>query len=134
MTDEPKPITDEQLAELATALRARADWLDLPRNVEAPRPYISREQFRDAASLIAEVKRLRAVVADRAAVVEECARRVEAPAVAELVEALEWYGENARLCRLIHSEGDAGRHALSEDGGKRARALLAKHASPRDAT
>lgn len=60
---EPQPITDEQLAELATALRARADWLDLPRNVEAPRPYISREQFRDAASLIAEVKRLRAVVA-----------------------------------------------------------------------
>lgn len=44
--------------------------------------------------------------------------------IMDLREALEWYGENARLCRLIHSEGDAGRHALSEDGGKRARAAL----------
>lgn len=41
-----------------------------------------------------------------------------------LREALEWYGEQARLCRLIHSEGDAGRYALSNDGGKRARAAL----------
>lgn len=39
-------------------------------------------------------------------------------------EALEWYGEQARLARLIHSEGDSGRHALAEDGGKRARAAL----------
>lgn len=41
-----------------------------------------------------------------------------------LVETLEWYEEQARLCRLIHSEGDAGRQALSADGGKRARAAL----------
>lgn len=41
------------------------------------------------------------------------------------VEALEWYGEQARLARLIHSEGDAGRHALADDGGKRARQALA---------
>ena len=40
-------------------------------------------------------------------------------------KALEWYGENARLCRLIHSEGDKGRHALSDDGGSRARTALA---------
>ena len=39
-------------------------------------------------------------------------------------EALEWYGEQARLSRLIHSGGDTGRHALQEDGGKRARAAL----------
>jgi len=39
--------------------------------------------------------------------------------------ALEWYGENARLCRLIHSEGEKGRNALAEDGGARARASLA---------
>jgi hypothetical protein len=48
--------------------------------------------------------------------------------VAEVVErmeaALRWYGEQARLARLIHSEGDAGRHALQDDGGKRARAAL----------
>lgn len=45
---------------------------------------------------------------------------------ARLVEALQWYGEQSRLARLIHSEGDPGRHALSDDGGKRARALLAE--------
>ena len=39
--------------------------------------------------------------------------------------ALEWYGENARLCRLIHSEGDKGRYALAADGGNRARAAIA---------
>ena len=39
-------------------------------------------------------------------------------------EALEWYGEQARLSRLIHSGGDTGRHALQEDGGKRASAAL----------
>jgi hypothetical protein len=43
-----------------------------------------------------------------------------------LREAVEWYGEQARLARLIHSEGDAGRHALADDGGKRARAALTK--------
>ncbi len=45
-------------------------------------------------------------------------------AVERMREQLEWYGENARLCRLIHSEGDAGRHALADDGGKRARTAL----------
>jgi hypothetical protein len=43
---------------------------------------------------------------------------------ARMGEALEWYGEQARLARLIHSGGDAGRHALAEDGGKRASADL----------
>ena len=41
--------------------------------------------------------------------------------IAELEAALLWYGEQSRLCRLIHSEGDAGRQALAADGGKRAR-------------
>jgi hypothetical protein len=45
--------------------------------------------------------------------------------VKELVEALRWYGEQSRLARLIHSEGDAGRHAIAADGGKRAAAALA---------
>jgi len=44
--------------------------------------------------------------------------------IAELETALAWYGEQARLCRLIHSEGDAGRNALADDGGKRARDVL----------
>lgn len=47
----------------------------------------------------------------------------------KLREALEWYGEQSRLCRLIHREGDAGRNALAKDGGKRARAALAQPAS-----
>lgn len=41
-----------------------------------------------------------------------------------LREELAWYGEQARLARLIHSEGDKGRWALADDGGKRARAAL----------
>ena len=41
-------------------------------------------------------------------------------------KALEWYGEQARLCRLIHSDGDPGRHALQADGGKRANAALSR--------
>lgn len=44
--------------------------------------------------------------------------------IARLRGALEWYGEQAMLCRLIHREGDAGRHALNDDCGKRARAAL----------
>lgn len=48
-------------------------------------------------------------------------------AIGELCEGLAWYGEQARLARLNHSEGDAGRAALSEDGGAKAEALLSKH-------
>ena len=47
-----------------------------------------------------------------------------------LRNALAWYGEQARLARLVHSEGDPGRWALAEDGGKRAREVLAMSASP----
>lgn len=42
-----------------------------------------------------------------------------------LADVLEWYGEQARLARLIHKEGDAGRHALANDGGRKAREVLA---------
>ena len=41
-----------------------------------------------------------------------------------LEEALRWYGEQARLAKLIHAEGDLGRHRLAKDGGERARAAL----------
>lgn len=54
--------------------------------------------------------------------------KAEAATLRERVRVLEaelgWYGEQARLARLIHSEGDEGRWALAEDGGKRARATL----------
>lgn len=59
----------------------------------------------------------------RLALLSPAAERPDA--LAKAVEALDWYGEQARLARLIHSEGDAGRHALAEDGGKRARSVLA---------
>lgn len=46
--------------------------------------------------------------------------------LAEAREAVQWYGEQSRLARLIHQEGDAGRHALAADGGKRAATVSAK--------
>lgn len=49
---------------------------------------------------------------------------------AKLLDALWWYGEQARLARLIHGEGDVGRLALSEDGGSRARAIIAELEKP----
>lgn len=50
----------------------------------------------------------------------------QAARIRELEEVVEWYGEQARLARLIHSGGDPGRHALADDGGKRARSLLSR--------
>lgn len=44
--------------------------------------------------------------------------------IERLQAALRWYGEQARLARLIHSEGDVGRNALARDGGEYARAAL----------
>lgn len=41
-----------------------------------------------------------------------------------LERALTWYGENARLARLCHSEGDLGRSNPASDGGTRARAAM----------
>ncbi len=49
-------------------------------------------------------------------------------------EALDWYRENTRLARLIHREGDAGRHALADDGGKIAAKALAAIAAAEDDT
>ena len=47
-------------------------------------------------------------------------------AAPDLLEALKWYEEQARLCRLITSEGDSGRQALDSDGGQKARSAIAK--------
>lgn len=46
--------------------------------------------------------------------------------ITQLEAALAWYAEQARLARLIHSEGDAGRAALAADGGTRALNVLGK--------
>ncbi|MCW1844197.1 hypothetical protein [Prosthecomicrobium hirschii] len=67
-----------------------------------------------------------------AAIAPAIARAEEAEARAERMRAaLEWYGENARLARLIHIEGDKGRHAIADDGGKRARAALSEQEAGR---
>ena len=70
-----------------------------------------------------------------AAVIEDALSRLTTPttgasALGEVAEALRWYGEQTRLARLIHSEGDAGRHALQADGGKRAVEALASVHTP----
>lgn len=65
----------------------------------------------------------------RKALAEQCA--IYRDEIERLRTALTWYGEQARLCRLIHSEGDTGRQALSEDGGKRARDAIAEKVSPK---
>lgn len=43
-----------------------------------------------------------------------------------LIAALEWYEEKVRLCRKLHGipDGEKARHALSSDGGARARKAL----------
>ena len=47
--------------------------------------------------------------------------------LAEAVEVVKWYGDRAKEARLIHSGGDAARHELQADGGKFARAFIARH-------
>jgi hypothetical protein len=47
-------------------------------------------------------------------------------AAPDLYEALEWYAEQAEGCRRLTPAGDTARRALDRDGGKRARAALAK--------
>lgn len=49
------------------------------------------------------------------------------PDVRALVEALEWYEQQAAGCRKLTSEGDDCRQALDSDGGKRAQTALAAH-------
>lgn len=48
-------------------------------------------------------------------------------AIADLVGVLKLYEKNAAICRLIHKEGDSGRHWLSADGGKLARIVIEKY-------
>lgn len=62
--------------------------------------------------------------------VDPTSEYIRADLMAELVEALRWYGEVGRLARLITREGDAGRAAISADGGQRAAAALAKIKEP----
>lgn len=62
-------------------------------------------------------------VMDELGFAAEDAARLALEAV-NMARALLWYGEQARLARLIHSGGDVGRQALAEDGGRNAREVL----------
>lgn len=78
--------------------------------------------------------------AEYEAVVAECNRLREAlelvgypSAIGQLVaerdrlrEALVWYEEQVRCCRMLSPQGDTARNSLDADGGKRARVALAK--------
>ena len=103
------PGDDEPLNE-AEAIRARLE-----------------KQLADAeqriAALMSERSSLIATKAEQLVALTKRATAAEAK-VARMGEALEWYGERARLARLIHSGGDPARFELSDDGGKRARAAL----------
>ena len=54
-----------------------------------------------------EAERIAALEADKEALIEALAQELQ-----------------TRLCRLIHSEGDAGRNALAKDGGAIARIAI----------
>lgn len=86
-----------------------------------------------AAAAATEITRLRDALAESERAVaglierlERAERRVKAleEQRERLEQTLTWYGEQARLARLIHSEGDLGRRNLATDGGGRARAAL----------
>jgi hypothetical protein len=113
---------------------ARADFRDTPEffalrtaSYHAAHDFVSRN-YDHLKSDICRRPGLAEIFADFAieiamnALMSERSRQEERVRVLE--EALTWYGEQARLARLVHSEGDKGRHALSGDGGKRARAAL----------
>lgn len=77
------------------------------------------EADRQAENVVAEYSKLHERTRVSESIAAELREKVE-----RLRKALEWYGEQARLARLIHSGGDKGRHALAEDGGRRARSEL----------
>ncbi len=93
--------TGADVAGLREALARVSSWLS--NTHQAPGRHLTREQQDDLRTILTSVT----------------------PDLAGLQEALKWYGEQARLCRLIHSGGDAGRRALDADGGERARKALA---------
>lgn len=96
-------------ADLHTALLARAE------KAEAERDAWEAAYNRTSETLTWSAGEHGAAIAERDALQSE---------VDTLRGALAWYGEQARIARLIHSEGDAGRQALAGDGGKKARAAL----------
>lgn len=138
----PKPAPDDLIARLRAMYSHRGDGIptqyvnpDGPEAAdEIERLNATLEKVRRSALTLTETQRQiydhyqKASTINKEAVSTlDSERECNALLTAEidrLRQTLEWYAEQARLCRLIHSEGDAGRHALSEDGGKRARQAL----------
>jgi hypothetical protein len=100
-------IIDSDKRYIAECTARHCNW-----RYEALIEHIARLDPKTVASLIERLERAEG----RVTALEARRERLE--------RALTWYGENARLARLIHSEGDLGRKNLAEDGGKRARAAL----------
>lgn len=122
---------DAEIAELTDQLRIVVD----------AESFRARKIERDRDTLRAEVERLKVAQRERtqwkcACGGTDCDGRANAGtaeanarlicAAPEMAEALAWYGEQARLARLVHSGGDEGRNAIASDGGNKARALLAR--------
>ena len=110
--------------------RARMALRDMQGRVEAGKLMMFHRTIEHAEALEARAEKAEAeldAVRGAALAMDKSASDALTSIIAErdaLREALEWYGDQTRLARLIHSEGDAGRHALAEDGGDRARAAL----------
>jgi hypothetical protein len=99
------------------------DWSDMRKTADLWRRRYD-EASRNARQFAEEIEQLRIAYAEL-----EAKKDAE---IERLREAVVWYGEQARLARLIHSEGDAGRNALAADGGQRARAALAAKEESRE--
>ena len=91
-------ITAEELANLSDALRGGQQC-----DEDGVMCIVSRQACHEAAD------QLERILSGQLVHVEE---------VEKLREALAWYEEQARLCRIIHSQGDLGRQALDADGGR----------------
>lgn len=100
MTDDRQPLTREQI-----------EWLRLHWKFLSDERGLYGDRLLDLALLALPVVAGTHVI-------------VERDYIRKLEEALHWYGEKARLVRLIHSEGDTGRQALAADGGGRSKTAL----------
>jgi hypothetical protein len=87
--------------------------------------YAARDELRAQAHRIAK---LEARAIEDATILADYVRQLDAKArhIDKLEAALEWYAEMVKGCRKITREGEATRHALDHDGGKRAREALGR--------
>lgn len=137
-TREAEAIARANVARATEPLKAEIERLRAERDtvVKEATKYAER-----SGRALAEVDRLRRMVQERDNMLgrrpcagvnadgnPRCFELVDARAEIEiLTEALQWYAEQAALCRKLGAGGDKGRQALDADGGKRAYAALRGH-------